>query len=231
MRIHRTMMALTCLGSTTLLAAAPLSGGAKNAEQPAPLFNGRTLENWVVEGIGTYMDGDEVKAIWTVHDGMIHCAGRVYGWLRYDQKFSDFELHVEYRLLQKKGNSGIGIRAGPYLRVLGNSPSKTGYEIQILDDPDKPASDKSAFSLYRYIAPSTKPQNPVNEWNTVDIKCVGPRIQVTVNGQTVIDVDQRKHDNLANKPLDGYVAIQSHHSPVQFRNITIRDLARSVSSK
>jgi len=198
----------------------------EHASKRIALFNGKNLDNWVVEGRGTYMDGDDVKAIWTVKDGLIHCAGRVYGWLRYDRTFSDFELHVEYRMLQKKGNSGIGIRAVPYQRILGNSPSNTGYEIQILDDPDKPPSIKSAFSLYRYIAPSAKPLNPAYEWNTVDIKCVGPRIQVTVNGRQVIDVDQTKHENIANKPLEGYVAIQSHHSKIQFRNITLRDLSK-----
>src|SRR5262245_63288876 len=78
------------------------------------LFNGKDLVGWVVDGPKEYKDkadGDKVKPNWIVHDGLIRTAGAGLGFLRYEREFSDFILHVEYRMVKEKGvNSGIGIR-------------------------------------------------------------------------------------------------------------------------
>jgi hypothetical protein len=71
------------------------------------------------------------------------------------------------------------------------------------------------------------------------VECVGPRIKVRVNGEVVIDADQTAIPDLdikdkpgeaakapapRDKPLRGYIALQSHTGQVEFRHVRIRDL-------
>jgi Domain of Unknown Function (DUF1080) len=196
------------------------------ADDYRDLFNGKDLDGWVVEGAKDYKDGNQTKPIWTVEDGLLVCAGKGFGFLRYDkQQYADFALHVEYRMTPNC-NSGIGIRTPPYDRSKDTTtrPSFAAYEVQLLDDADKPASKYSSGSLYRYVAPKMNAVKPAPEWNTVDVECVGPRIKVTINDKEVLNVDQSTVDELKDKPLKGYVCLQSHTNKIEFRNVRIREI-------
>jgi hypothetical protein len=166
------------------------------------------------------------KTGWTLQEGLMHCAGHEYGFLRYDkQEYSDFVFHVEYRMAPKC-NSGIGIRAVPYdpKRDEATRPSYHSYEIQLLDDAGAKPSKKGSGSLYRYVAPTANPVKPAPEWNTVEIECAGPHIKVTINQQVVIDVDQTTIPEIKDKALKGYVCVQNHHGVIDFRNIWLREV-------
>src|SRR3954453_21208939 len=112
-----------CLLPAVLLFVLPGSLLPLPAQAPAKgkaieLFNGKDLDGWVAEGQKDYKDGDQVKPVWTVQPGLLVCAGKGYGFLRYaKQEFADFAFHVEYRMTKPaKGmcNSGIGIRTVPF---------------------------------------------------------------------------------------------------------------------
>lgn len=193
------------------------------------LFNGRDLTGWVVEGTKQYTGADQMKPIWSVNDGVLSCAGKGFGFLRYEKEFSDFVLHVEYRM-SPKGNSGIGIRTVPYVGSFQTRPSMAGYEIQLLDDAGKPPDTHSTGSLYRYVAPTANPVKAAPEWNTMEIECVGPRIRVTLNGQRIQDVDQKAVETIKNKPLRGFVCLQNHGRPVSFRHVRIKELSSTASA-
>jgi hypothetical protein len=190
------------------------------------LFNGKDLTGWVAEP-PTYKDKQTglTHPMWEVKDGLLVSPGKAFGFLRYDKaQFADFHLHVEYRLAVK-GNSGIGIRTGVFdpKKSTATRPSYAAYEVQLLDDAGKPADKHSSGSLYRYVAPKVNAVKPAREWNTVDIECIGPRIRITINDQLVQDVDQSAIDEIKNKPLKGYVCLQSHSNQVEFRKIWIQD--------
>src|SRR4051794_31319063 len=91
-----------------------LSTASAQGDNALPLFNGKDLDGWVVEGKGDFKDKTgKTLPVWSVKDGKLFCDGNGYGFLRYNKKeFADFALHVEYRMIQPKGscNSGIGIR-------------------------------------------------------------------------------------------------------------------------
>jgi hypothetical protein len=196
-------------------------------DTPVALFNGTDLTGWVVEGAKEYKDQDgQTVPNWTVRDGLLTCAGKGFGFLRHSpRQFADFALHVEYRLAPK-GNSGIGIRTVPFdpRKSRESRPSFAAYEVQLLDDAGQEPTKHSSGSLYRYVAPRANPVKPAGEWNAVDIECVGPRIRVVINGQEVLNVDQTAIDEIKNKPLRGYVCLQSHTNQVEFRNVRIREI-------
>lgn len=196
------------------------------AEDRITLFNGRDLEGWVVEGPSQVDGEDGSRPIWTVQDGKIVCEGFGFGFLRYAARsFDDFEFHVEYRM-EPKGNSGIGIRTRPFdpAQSRATRPSFYSYEIQLVDDAGQPASPHSTGSLYRYVAPSSNPVKPAGEWNTLDVRCVGPRIQITLNGELIQDVDQSTVEQLRDKPLSGHLCLQNHGRRVEFRNLWVREI-------
>jgi hypothetical protein len=212
------MRILPALAALLLISAAP-------AEEARELFNGKDLTGWVAEGVTEYKDeGGRTQPVWSVRDGLLGCAGKGFGFLRYaEQEFGDFAFHVEYRMAPRC-NSGIGIRTVPFTASQSRAtrPSFACYEIQLLDDSGKPPTKHSSGSLYRYVAPTANPVRPAPEWNTLAVECVGPRIRVSINGQKVIDVDQGTIAELKDKPLKGYVCLQNHGHKIDFRNIRIR---------
>jgi len=185
-----------------------------------PIFNGKDLTGWVVEGTASYKEGDAVKPNWLVVDGKIRCAGRGFGFLRYDAKLDDFTLSLEYKM-EKRCNSGIGIRGTKYTGRAQTRPSFAGYELQILDDGGQPTTDHSSMSLYRYVAAKTNAVKPPGEWNQLVVDCRGPKIRVTLNGRLVQDVDQSTVPAIKDKPLSGYISLQCHGKPIEFRNLAL----------
>lgn len=217
-----------------LLVLLLLAGGA--AAEDRPLFDGKSLDGWVVEGARTFKGADGKDApVWVVRDKMISCMAEKggFGFLRYSrQEFGDFRLRLEYRFAApadaraRPGNSGVGIRTVPFdpKKSRDSRPSFAAYEIQLLDDAGKPATKHSTASLYRYVAPKEQAAKPAPQWNALEVECVGPRIQITLNGKKVVDVDQSKVPQLKDKPLRGYVCLQHHGSRIDFRNITVREI-------
>jgi 3-keto-disaccharide hydrolase len=206
------------LGTLPATVAQEVEDAAKreSVEEPAgELFNGKDLSGWVVEGTAA---GDDGKPVWTAQDGMIVCAGRGFGFLRYDRPFGDFTLSLEFRLA-RGANSGVGIRHGKFTGVRRSRPSFAGYEIQLVDDTDQEPSKTSSGSLYRYVAPKTSAIKPAGEWNRLKITCRGPHIAIELNGKVIHDLDQSSIAEIAEKPLKGYVSLQNHGGQVAFRKI------------
>jgi len=187
------------------------------------VFNGENLDGWVVDGNKTCKRDGRERPIWTVEDGIITCAGRGGGFLRYDKLLTDFVIHVEFNMC-KGCNSGLGIRSVKYDGSYRTRPSLAGYEMQIVDDSGRNPNRHSSGSLYRYVAPKVNATRPAGEWNVVEIECRGPRIHITINGQTIHDLDQTTIGPTKNKPLSGYFSLQDHGRRIQYRNIYLKEL-------
>jgi hypothetical protein len=69
------------------------------------------------------------------------------------------------------------------------------------------------------IAPTEVRVRPANGWNTVTIIAKGSRIQVEMNGATIIDAELDRSDR-------GYIGLQNHdeNSVVRFKNIRVEAL-------
>jgi len=199
--------ALFFLALGTLMFGA--TAGAKAG--PETLFNGRNLTGWVV-----MHDGD-----WRVEEGvLIGSHGTNWStnpeksgsWLRTEKQYSDFTLELEY-VINEGGNSGIFIRS-----ALEKNPAFTGHECQILADHGSPPTKHGTGSLYDVVAPAKNMAKPADEWNQVKIVTKGRRIQITLNGEPIIDYET---DRLAR----GYLGLQNHdgRSLVKFRNLRITE--------
>jgi outer membrane protein assembly factor BamB len=194
------------------------------ADRDGPVFNGRDLAGWVVEGEKEYKSGSGPKPVWTVKDKHIVCAGKGYGFLRFDRPLGDFKFAVEYRMA-KGCNSGVGIRGPIFTGPRETRPSIGGYEIQLLDDAGQPATDHSTGSLYRYVAATANPVKAAPQWNRFEVECVGPRIRVSINSQQVQDVDQSTKPELKDKPVTGYLSLQNHGGRIEFRDLELQELS------
>ena len=207
-----------------ILLAAPCWSLADDVAGWKSLFNGKDMSGWTV------IDGPPTA--WHVNDGLLSCGGGGdgKGWLSTTDQYKNFELELEFRL-PPGGNSGIFLRA-PHT---GN-PAYEGMEIQALDD-DSPQYSKiepwqHCGSLYGLAPAKLGALKKAGEWQKYDIVCDGQRVKVTLNGTLVIDanladfqderLDNKSHPGI--NRAEGFVGLQNHGSPVDFRNIRIRAL-------
>src|SRR5690606_11682233 len=107
-----------------------------------------------------------------------------------------------------------------------------GMELQILDNTADIYKNLEEYqfhgSLYGVAAAKKGHLQPVGAWNYQEVRAVGDRIQVKLNGSTILDVDisearengtldNRAHPGLSRK--SGHIGFLGHGDVVYFRNI------------
>ncbi len=166
--------------------------------EPITLFNGVDLAGWqVIQG----------PSQWEVVDGILR-NNKQGGNLVTDERFEDFQLHVEARY-GPQGNSGVYLRGR--------------YEVQVLDGPTEEPDALLQGGIYGFLAPSEIVTNGPGEWNTFDITLVGRRVTIVVNGTTVIS--RQIIPGITGGALDsdegapGPLMLQGDHTAIEYRNI------------
>lgn len=196
-----------------------LGGVSTFGDEPKPLFDGKSLAGW--EPV------ESSSANWEVKDGMIVTRGKGGGWLSTTREYGDFELELEYRL-EKGGNSGIFLRS-----PREGNPAFVGLEIQILDDDADVYKTLRPYqycgSVYGVIPAQRGAIKPPGEWNAMKIRLQGSKVRVWINGKPVVDGDLSLHKDAEKEHpgilrTSGYIGLQSHDEPVEFRNIRIHEL-------
>ena len=199
------------------------------------LFDGRSLHKWT-GNTTNYVPLDGTIDVTATYGG----SGNLYTVGEY----GDFILRFEFRFLTEGVNNGIGIRT-----PMGVDAAFHGMEIQILDHDAPSYTDISDYqqhgSVYGVIAADRVKFGELGEWNTEEIRAVGDRITVTVNGRVILDgnireacrghnvsedgskvnpytVDHRNHPGLFNK--SGHIGLLGHGAGIQFRNLRVLDL-------
>ena len=131
-------------------------------------------------------------------------------------KFWNFELRAQYRY-SPKSNSGFGLRGR--------------YEIQIMDDSGRPASDHTHGALYNRVAPAVNASNPPGEWQDILIRIVGHDLTVTLNGKKIHDKTRIAGPTaMMTNPLEdqpGPLMLQGDHGPIEFRSIVVTPLMKA----
>lgn len=179
------------------------------------IFNGNDLSGWHMMGPQT----------WSAKDGIMSCSGGGHGWIRTDAQYEDFVVRLEYKF-GAGGNSGVFLRSAK-----DGDPSYTGMQIQTYDDFGKAPAVIGSGALVDAVPPRVVASKPADEWNQMQIACIGSMVTVWLNGVRVLRVDLndpvlnaglKANAKLNNRNKIGYIGLQNHNMPVYYRNISIR---------
>jgi hypothetical protein len=201
------------------------------------LFNGKNLDQWV-------SSKDSTPAKWILADNAM-TVDKSAGDIQTKNAFTDFQLHIEYRIPanitgsgQGRGNSGIFLAALPW--------GAGGYELQVLDNYKNPTYvNGQAGSMYKQAVPLVNSCGKPGEWQMYDVIWTAPkftdfgtlasmaRVTVLHNGVLV----QNNTALLGDTPYIGHpsyrkhgpaaIKLQAHgdkSEPISYRNIWLRPL-------
>jgi len=192
------------------LAAAAFAADNTPPEGFTALLNGKDLTGWGT-GVGKPASEKQI-AEWKIEEGIIKYTGKD-GDLWTTKSYKDFVLMVEWRMAAT-ADSGIYVRgsskcqANIWVNDLG-SGEVYGYRT----DAKQPEEVRKACT------PKKKADKPVGEWNSFVITMKGDRLTVVLNGEEVISNAQ-----LPGAAAKGPIALQHHGNPMEFRNISIKEL-------
>ena len=181
------------------------------------IFNGKDLSGW-----------QGATASYDVVDGAIQCRKGTGGNLFTEKEYSDFVVRLEIKT-PPAGNNGLAIR----YPGKGNPAFDGMTELQVLDVeyPGKLAPYQFHGSAYSMVAAHRGYLYPAGHWNYQEVTVVGSKIKVELNGSVILDcdladvTDEAKIKQHPGKDLkSGFFGFAGHNDPVQFRNITIKEL-------
>ena len=250
-RIRLRSLAVVCLATISGLASSGIVATTRNlqADEPAEAkraFIDGSGPDWRA------LTGEDFTRVncdpetWTFKDGMIHCTGQPVGVIRTKQEFTNFELVVEWRHLKSAGNSGVfawAAEAGLADLKPGQLPS-IGIEVQMLDHGYKEQYEQRSgrkgdwFSTNGDVFPvgrskmkpfpptspngqrsfpSKELSNGVNQWNHYYVRAINGELRLWVNGEEV-------SGGTNCEPAKGFLCLESEGSPIEFRNLRVREL-------
>jgi hypothetical protein len=225
------MLAATCCAADSAAALAVTApDNTLTAQEKAAgwklLWDGKTFNGWECT--------DKTPGGWIIDQNAMYYTVKGHGYEYVKQTFGNFEFKTDF-MVDKGTNSGIFFRWAD----LGD-PVQTGFEMQLLDSAGRKEMTKhDCGALYDALAPTENAMKPALEWNTVDIKCVGSFITITLNDKRVLTAnldrwtESRKNpDGTPNKyskalkdwARAGYIGFQAHGGKVWFKNVKAREL-------
>ncbi len=177
--------------------------------------------------------------VWTVEDGVLTASEDQAIWT--EKEYDDFILDLEFKTAPGT-NSGVIIHASNIDNWIPNS-----VEIQIADDyaEEWAKSPKTwqAGAIFGHLAPTKSMVKEPGEWNRFTITAKDKMIWVTLNGETVAEMDMDQWTSaktnpdgseipswlstpFAELPTEGRIGLQGKHAgaPIWFRNIKIKEL-------
>ncbi len=237
---------LSLVGSILMSSHFFQSGRAQEPRNPPKAFVDGTGPGWVTLGEKDFVNVNGRPDTWTWKGGLLTCTGQPIGVLRTRQTFTNFEMVVEWRHLRQAGNSGVFVWVpGEALKDLKpDALPQYGIEVQALDHGyaeqyekrtgkkgdwftthgDVFPVGKSKMKLFPPTSPNGARSFPrkqfskgVGEWNHYYIRCINGEVRLWVNGEEV-------SGGKDSEPRTGYLCLESEGSPVEFKNIRIREL-------
>jgi len=244
MNRRNTILSFLCVCS--MLATVSIVGLGDDEPKAAPrAFIDGTGEGWRALGPADFINVNCAKDTWAWKDGVLHCTGRPVGVMRYEKQLTNFEVVLEWRHMRNAGNSGFfAWIPEASLNRLKPGQLPQGIEVQILDlgyaesyeKQHKKKSDwftshgdvfptqASKMKPFPPVAPNGSRSFPtknltrgVKQWNHYYIRCINSEVRLWVNGEEV-------SGGTNCSPGTGYMAIESEGSPIEFRNIKLREL-------
>ncbi|MEF8809400.1 MAG: DUF1080 domain-containing protein [Bacteroidales bacterium] len=189
-------------------------------------------------------------------ENVIRISGEVNGSLATREEFENYHLHMEFKWGENvygNRNSGLLYHSyGPFgagLDTWMNSHEmqlmtgnigdsyrmgETYCEIPVRETGDgnyqyDPEGERQAFGkdgVSKIAAKSSDYENPIGEWNEIDLYCYGRQSVHVVNGETVmVNYNSGSYENGEVNPLtSGQIQIQSEGGELFIRKIEVRDI-------
>ena len=237
---------LATLGGAMLLLPADEPKAAPAAAPSYPMMNGQG-PGWISLTQADFENWNGAPDTWTFKDdGSIHCTGQPVGVLKSKKRYQNLEISVEWMHLKSAGNSGVFLWATEesLAKLKGVSGLPTGIEVQVLDHgyaveyeksngkpPDWFTTNGDVFPTgsadmkpFPPVAPDGKRSFPtsnhsrgINEWNHYYIRAINGEVRLWVNGHEV-------SGGTGCAPDSGFLCLESEGSPIDFKNLRIREL-------
>lgn len=185
-----------------------------------------------------WVDVNTSPQTWSTKGGTLFSTGNPIGVARSEKQYENFMLHVEWRHMEKGGNSGVFVWSKAEPDPESRLPD--GVEVQMLElgwvelntkDGVTPPIAYVHGELFGVGGVQTVPDNPRGErsksienrckgrgeWNTYDVVCIDGTIKLSVNGKFVNGISkstQRK----------GYLCLEAEGAEIQMRNFRLIEL-------
>ncbi len=192
------------------------------------LFNGKDYTGWKCN------TGQEIAS--TVVDGSMQPYKSGGYLIIHEKQFGDFVLKCDVKM-PEECNSGIFVRVED-----PKNPVHTGFEIQVATGTGTSCHDFGA--IYDLVPLKKNATKGPNVWNSVEIKCQGPRMSVKLNDELVCEMDADEFDQPGERAIPGdhkyeldgkkravkdfarkgYLGFQDHNHPVWYKNVKLLPL-------
>lgn len=184
-------------------------------------------------------DADYPEGVWRVAEGELTASKDQSIWTTKD--YENFVLDLEFKV-GENANSGVIVYSVDTKNWIPGA-----VEVQIMDDHgdkwEKVKSYGRTGAIYGHVGPSKNVTKPAGQWNRMTITCVGPRIDVVLNGEHVTTMDMTQFTSatvnpdgtaipkwlskpVATLPTKGKIGLQGKHggADIWFRNIRVKEL-------
>jgi len=206
-------------------------------EKSQSLFNGKDLTGWTMD-IPAYDKKPDLPKPFIVRDGMLVSLGKPFGHLLTEKEFENYRLIAEYRFAGKPGNCGVLVHASKLRNLYKMYPQSIEVQmnhthagdfwciVQNIEVPNmitrRGAKEKWGITegkARRILNLTDGSENPVGEWNRMQIECLGDEVKVWVNSELV----NHGHSCTAKR---GKLSIQAEGSEVEFRRLDLTTIQK-----
>ena len=205
-----------------IIALCMIIGLTKCTSQKTALWNGKDFTGWKLFVADDTVD---VNQVWSVKEGVIHCKGVPYGYMRTEKSYSSYQLTLEWRWVEKPSNSGVLLHAQEPDQVWPNCiecqlKSGNAGDFVLIGPATITVDGEKHANTERFLVIAKKQESnekPIGEWNSYRIICDEDEITCYVNG-----VLQNKGNQASLS--SGNICLQSEGAPIEFRNIYLEYL-------
>lgn len=206
------------------------------------LFNGVNLNGWYADVPVADANPDTTKSF-VIRDSLLVSMGEPRGHLITDSVYQNYRLQVEYRFANKPGNCGVLVHASTPRALYKMFPKSLEVQMMhenagdfwcIVEDITVPdmlerRGAKEEWGIVegkkrRIVNLTDNSENPLGEWNTMEVECVADTIKVWVNN----DLVNYGYNCTATK---GQIAVQAEGSEVEFRKIDLTPIEKTTPIK
>jgi len=217
--------------------------GCNTSQTVSLIPQGDEITGWYPD-VPAADDNPNIEPSFIMRDGNLVSMGRPLGHLLTDEIYSDYRFVVEYRFVDRPGNCGVLVHASNHRMLSDMFPQSIEVQLQhnqagdfwciheniavpnMAERRDGPPENYGGQrGQSRHIRNLTDgSENPLGEWNTMQIECLDDKIRVWVNGDLV-------NDGFDATATSGKIALQAEGAHVEFRRLDLTPITELTAAE